>query len=241
MNVRTIAGDIRRAIIKAKLKSAYNCRFGRNVFIDKDSIVNGYVDIQKNSRIRSCILERGTNIGRSNEYVGCHIGKFCITGDYNRNIYGHHPTTKYVAMHSFFYTPQKHGYAAEELYPSENLYTYADKDRRFYNIIGNDVYITNNVLILEGVKIGDGAIITPGTVVTKNVPAYAIVRGNPGKVVAYRFRADEIAFLKKLQWWNKSDEWLRAHVNDFSDIKKLMKSVIKETGWDSNEFEIKML
>lgn len=53
-------------------------------------------------------------------------------------------------------------------------------------IIGNDVWIGGRVIILPGVKVGDGAIIGAGAVVTKDVPDYAIVGGNPAKVIKYR-------------------------------------------------------
>lgn len=52
--------------------------------------------------------------------------------------------------------------------------------------IANDVWIGGRVIILPGVKIGTGAIIGAGSVVTKDVPDYAIVGGNPAKVLKYR-------------------------------------------------------
>ena len=54
-------------------------------------------------------------------------------------------------------------------------------------IIGNDVWIGRNVIILSGVKIGDGSVIGAGAVVAKEVPPYAIVAGNPAKIVRMRF------------------------------------------------------
>ena len=225
---------VQRGINKQKLKRQYDCLFDFGVYLDLETNVLGYVDIQRNTKILKCELNTGTNIGRDNLFVKCKIGKYCLFGDFNRNIFGRHPTTQYVAMHSFFYYPQKHSYAKEILF--DDLYKYADKENKFHNIIGNDVYITNNVLILEGVKIADGAIVTPGSVVTKNVPPYAIVRGNPAKVVAYRFKKNEIKFLQKLQWWNKDDKWLSTHVDDFKNIKILMKRVIEEEKWNEEEF-----
>jgi acetyltransferase-like isoleucine patch superfamily enzyme len=71
--------------------------------------------------------------------------------------------------------------------------------------IGHDVWIGQNAIILSGVSIGNGAIIGAGTVVTKNIPPYAIVVGNPGKVVKYRFSEDIIRKLQRLEWWNFSD------------------------------------
>ena len=44
-----------------------------------------------------------------------------------------------------------------------------------------------NVLILSGVRIGKGAVIGAGAVVAKDIPAYAIVIGNPAKILKYRF------------------------------------------------------
>lgn len=52
--------------------------------------------------------------------------------------------------------------------------------------VGRYVWIRAQVTILPGVHIGDGAIIGAGSVVSKDVPAGAIVVGNPGRVVRYR-------------------------------------------------------
>lgn len=52
--------------------------------------------------------------------------------------------------------------------------------------IGDDVWIGTRVIILPGVTIGNGSIIAAGSIVTKDVPPYAIVGGNPAKVIKYR-------------------------------------------------------
>lgn len=54
-------------------------------------------------------------------------------------------------------------------------------------IIKNDVWIGMDAIIMSGVEVGQGAIIAAGSVVTKNVPPYAIVGGNPAKLIKYRF------------------------------------------------------
>lgn len=67
--------------------------------------------------------------------------------------------------------------------------------------IGSDVWIGTEALILSGVTIGDGAVIGAMAVVARDVPPYAIVAGNPGNVIKYRFPREIINRLLVLQWW----------------------------------------
>ncbi len=53
-------------------------------------------------------------------------------------------------------------------------------------IIEDDVWIGGRVTILPGVHVNVGVVIGAGSVVTKDVPAYAVVAGNPAKVIRYR-------------------------------------------------------
>jgi virginiamycin A acetyltransferase len=55
---------------------------------------------------------------------------------------------------------------------------------------------------MPGVHIGDGAIIATNSTVTKNVEPYAIVGGNPAKIIRKRFSDDKIKELLEMQWWN---------------------------------------
>ena len=52
--------------------------------------------------------------------------------------------------------------------------------------IGNDVWIGANSVILPGSTVGNGAVIAAGSVVKMNVPDFAIVGGNPAKIIKYR-------------------------------------------------------
>lgn len=53
-------------------------------------------------------------------------------------------------------------------------------------IIGKDVFIGTNAQLLGISYVGDGAIIGAGAIVTKDVPPYAVVVGNPAKIIRYR-------------------------------------------------------
>ena len=72
--------------------------------------------------------------------------------------------------------------------------------------IGNDVWIGVSAVILAGVTIGDGAVIGAGTVVTKDVPAYAVVAGNPARVIRSRFPDSVVPKLQERAWWDWDDD-----------------------------------
>jgi acetyltransferase-like isoleucine patch superfamily enzyme len=89
-------------------------------------------------------------------------------------------------------------------------------------VIGNDVWIGYRAMVLGAVTIGDGAVIAAGSVVLSDVPAYALVAGNPAKVVRHRFSASTIAALERLAWWAWPDEqilenaeWLMRPIGEF--------------------------
>lgn len=53
-------------------------------------------------------------------------------------------------------------------------------------VVKDDVWIGTNAIICSGVTIGQGAIVAAGAVVIKDVEPYAIVGGNPAKLIKYR-------------------------------------------------------
>ena len=79
--------------------------------------------------------------------------------------------------------------------------------------IGHDVWIGMNCLIMGGVSIGTGAVLGAHSVVTRNVPPYAIVAGNPARVVKYRFNESIIMRLLASNWWDKDLEELKLHAD----------------------------
>jgi len=54
--------------------------------------------------------------------------------------------------------------------------------------IGDDVWIGAGAQVLDGVRIGAHAVVGAGAVVTRDVPAYAVVVGNPAQVLRDRRR-----------------------------------------------------
>ena len=67
--------------------------------------------------------------------------------------------------------------------------------------VGNDVWIAAGAHVLRGCNVGDGAVIAAGAVVTKDVPPYAVVAGNPAKIIRMRFDDNIINKLIESKWW----------------------------------------
>jgi len=59
-------------------------------------------------------------------------------------------------------------------------------------IVEENVWLGSHVTLLSGVTVGRGATIGSGSVIRTNIPPYAIVSGNPAKVVGFNFTPEEI-------------------------------------------------
>ncbi len=76
-------------------------------------------------------------------------------------------------------------------------------------VIGHDVWIGQEAKVMPCVTIGNGAVIGAGAVVARDVPAWSIVVGNPGRVLRPRFPDPVIALLDRLAWWDLPLEEIR--------------------------------
>lgn len=100
-------------------------------------------------------------------------------------------------------------------------------------VVEEDVWIGANVTLLAGVNIGRGAIVGAGSVVRGNIPPYAVVSGNPAKVVSYRFKLDEIRYheekiyLKeeRLPWNTIEKEYYSFYGNPKNSLNKAVFSI----------------
>ncbi len=76
--------------------------------------------------------------------------------------------------------------------------------------VGHDVWIGHGALILPGARIGSGAIIGAGAVVAGEVSPFAVVAGNPARVIRMRFSDGDVARLLKIAWWDWPIDRIRA-------------------------------
>ncbi|MBV4490331.1 CatB-related O-acetyltransferase [Pseudomonas oryzicola] len=134
------------------------------------------VSIGAHTYIRSnCTLSLVASIGRF-----CSIGSGCTIGQEKNT----HPST-WVSTHPFQYENSRLSYVPELSYAN----------------IGHDVWIGAGATILEGVTVGTGAIIATQALVSRDVPPYAIVGGNPARIIRFRHSDDVIERLLNSRWW----------------------------------------
>jgi acetyltransferase-like isoleucine patch superfamily enzyme len=135
-------------------------------------------------------------IRRWGEGTRLSVGKFCSIADDVTVFLGGNHRSDWVSTYPFSDFPAIWPDSAG--HPS-TLSTRGDV------VIGHDVWIGAGATILSGVTIGHGAIIGAEALVTRDVPPYAIVGGNPARVLKLRFPADDVATLLELAWWDFAD------------------------------------
>ncbi len=188
----------------------------------KGVILKGDVILGANNTLKFCEIRGKVNIGNNNTINGPNvvirsqinsisIGNFCsIAPDVLIQEYNHpidRVSTFFLAKHVF-----KEGHDKE--FVSKGSVE-----------IGSDVWIGAKSVILSGVKVGHGAIIAANSVVSKDVPDFAIVGGNPAKVIKYRFEQQIIDSLLKLKWWDWPLERIKLNQELFTSSPNLEKLI----------------
>lgn len=193
-----------------------------NQDIDWDLIKNNIIESQfgKNVKIYKPSFINKTEIG-DYTYISTNanisvtkIGKFCSIGPNLFCGWGIHPTNGISTSPMFYSTRQQNGLSLTDKNKIE--------ERKLITI-GNDVFIGANVTVLDGITIGNGAIIGAGAVVTKDIPDYAIAVGCPIMIIKYRFNDDQIAALKRIQWWKFDEDKLQDVEKLFFNIDEFIK------------------
>lgn len=180
----------------ARLRNAYNNHTGKG-FTGRDLGV--LRQLQKQGRVT---LGRGTYgvptlFTHILDTTGLRVGNYCsLAGTYILG--GGHPPDR-VTTYPIRIMTRMEGFG-EDGFPQKVGDT----------VIGSDCYVGWGCMLLSSVKIGDGAIVGSGALVTKDVPPYAIVGGNPAKVIRYRYDEAQIDALLEIKWWDWPEEEIKA-------------------------------
>ena len=125
----------------------------------------------------------------------------------------------YALTHSDWIAPQK-------FFPVNTLFNMPNLKLCQINI-GSDVWVGRGSIFKslnpeKPLTIGDGAVIASDSVVVKNVPPYAIVGGNPAKIIKYRFPEKIIDSLLRIKWWNWDINKIFDNFKYWNDIEKFV-------------------
>lgn len=121
-------------------------------------------------------------------------------------------------------------YPFDQVLEEENIFAHRAPVNKQQLVIGHDVWIGSGVRIIKAVKIGNGAIVGSGSVVTKDVPPYAIVGGNPAKIIRYRFAPEIIEALDKIKWCYWPLETVKANRQYMENVEEFIARFVDKSG-----------
>lgn len=173
--------------------------------------------IESGSHVVNSNLDKHSFCGYDCELVNCDVGAFCSIANNVIIGGGKHPM-EWVAMSPVFYEGKD---------SVKTKFSTHKREAVKRTEIGNDVWIGRNALIKQGVTIGNGAVIGMGSVVTKDVEPYAIVAGNPARVIRKRFNDNTIKKLLEIKFWNM-DEILLKELSQYINNPELFIEKVKK-------------
>ena len=166
-----------------------------------------YNEVGARTKVAECSFGDYSYVVNDSDIIYTTIGKFCSIAAHTRINPGNHPLQR-VALSHFTYRSSSYDMGPDDA-------EFFNWRRSFRCVMGHDVWIGHGAIILPGVKLGNGAAVGAGAVVTKDVPPFAIVVGNPGRVLRYRFSPEIIAALERISWWDWQHDKLRQGMQDF--------------------------
>lgn len=161
----------------------------------KESTIHGTSKVESGSTVLGSTLAKHSFCGYDCTVLYCDIGSFCSIAS-RVSIGGVAHPIEFVSTSPVFLSHKD---------SVKTKFSHHDFLPVVRTSIGNDVWIGEGAYIKAGVTIGHGAVVGMGSVVTRDVEPYAIVAGNPAKLIRMRFDKRVIEALLKMAWWDMPD------------------------------------
>ena len=132
--------------------------------------------------------------------INTKIGRYCSFSP-TTYIFARNHGVDFMSLHAYLYNSSLKIIDGEDRVKETKCY------------IEDDVWFGHNSIITPSVSmIGRGSVIAAGAVVTKNVPRYAIIAGNPAKIIRYRFPEEVIKLIEETGWWLMNKYELKKYI-----------------------------
>ena len=178
--------------------------------------------IEAGSSLMNVSMDRHSFCGYDCEIYNADIGAFCSIANEVVIGGGSHPTN-WVSTSPVFYSGRD---------SVKMKYSQYDRTSPLRVTIGHDVWIGQKALIKQGVKIGTGAVVGMGSVVTKSVPPYAVVAGNPSRIIRYRFDGEIIERLLQSEWWLLPSTDLKIFAKEIKNVELFLELLDEKENTD---------
>ena len=176
----------------------------------RDSQLGAYTEVGARTKVAETVMGDYSYVVNDSQIIYSEIGRFCSIAAQTRINPGNHPLQR-VALSHFTYRSSAYGLGEDDA----ELFAWRRASRV---TMGDDVWIGHGAVILPGISLGTGAAIGAGAIVTKNVPPFAIVVGNPGRVLRFRFPPEIQAALLRINWWHWPHAVLGERMADFRQL-----------------------
>ncbi|HGH4860292.1 TPA: DapH/DapD/GlmU-related protein, partial [Yersinia enterocolitica] len=103
-------------------------------------------------------------------------------------------------------------------------------------VLNDGCWLGMRCMVMPGITVGEGAVIAAGSIVTKDIPAYAVVGGNPARVIKYRFSEDVITRIVNLRIYKRPDDEIEKLIPLLSsdDISTLETALTELCPWEKD-------